>query len=182
MQRIHGLRVRAGLPTGHVRLCFAPLIWMAAPSRTGERFHFDLNLFDLDSPAVAYLVLAFAQLTRQGLGPRRSRVELVSVTQSDENGHPAATLFKGTSLILSEGAQPVANQPRSRRCEPVSRLRVHFLTPTELKSGQQIAARPEFSILAARVRDRISTLRELYDEGPLEIDFRALANAPRRCG
>jgi hypothetical protein len=52
-------------------------------------------------------------------------------------------------------------------------MRVRFLTPTELKSGQQLAARPEFSILAARIRDRISTLRELYGEGPLAIDFRA---------
>jgi hypothetical protein len=35
-----------------------------------------------------------------------------------------------------------------------------------------LAARPEFGILAARVRDRISTLRELYGDGPLDIDFR----------
>jgi hypothetical protein len=33
----------------------------------GQRFHFDLNLFDTDSPAIAYLVLAFAQLAREGL-------------------------------------------------------------------------------------------------------------------
>lgn len=52
-------------------------------------------------------------------------------------------------------------------------MRVRFLTPTELKSGQQLARPPEFSILAARIRDRVSTLRELYCDGPLEIDFRA---------
>ncbi len=63
---------------------------------------------------------------------------------------------------------------------------VRFVTPTELKSGQQITARPEFGILAARIRDRISTLRELYGQGPLELDFRAFgerANSVRmtRC-
>jgi CRISPR-associated endoribonuclease Cas6 len=57
--------------------------------------------------------------------------------------------------------------------ERVAHLRVRFVTPTELKSGQQIASTPEFGILAARVRDRISTLRELYGGGALGIDFRA---------
>ncbi len=52
-----------------------------------------------------------------------------------------------------------------------SRVRVSFLTPTELKG----ADRPEFGALFARLRDRISTLRELYQEGPLEIDFKAIA-------
>jgi hypothetical protein len=52
-------------------------------------------------------------------------------------------------------------------------VRVRFLTPTELKSGQQLADRPEFAVLAARIRDRLSTLRECYDDGPLAIDFRA---------
>jgi hypothetical protein len=52
-----------------------------------------------------------------------------------------------------------------------SRVRVCFVTPTELKGAEQ----PEFSILFARLRDRISTLRELYQDGPLEIDFKAMA-------
>ncbi len=140
--------------------------------RVGERFHFDLNLFDIHNAAVAYLVLAFAQLAREGLGPGRSRVQLESVAQLDDKGQPAMAIFDGASLLLKEGAPPLElhlNPP----AEPVTRLRVHFLTPTELKTAQQIAPRPEFSILAARIRDRISTLRELYGDGPLEIDFRA---------
>jgi hypothetical protein len=110
----------------------------------GESFHFDLNLFDVHNPAIPYLVLAFAQLAREGLGSQRSRVELTRVSQRDIAGSPAIEIFRGSSL-----------------------------TPTELKSGQQLALRPEFPILAARIRDRLSTLRELYDEGPLTIDFRA---------
>jgi CRISPR/Cas system endoribonuclease Cas6 (RAMP superfamily) len=37
-----------------------------------------------------------------------------------------------------------------------------------------MAATPEFAILLARLRDRISTLRALYGDGPLEIDFRRM--------
>ena len=53
-------------------------------------------------------------------------------------------------------------------------MRVRFVTPTELKSEHQVADRPDFGILFGRLRDRISTLRTLYGQGPLEIDFRAM--------
>jgi len=61
---------------------------------------------------------------------------------------------------------------------PVSRIRVQFETPTELKTAGAVG-KPDFSLLLARARDRISTLRSLYGEGPLEIDFRALAERAR---
>jgi hypothetical protein len=53
---------------------------------------------------------------------------------------------------------------------PARRVRVHFLSPTELKN----AGRPEFGPLFSRIRDRIGTLRALYGSGPLEIDFKAM--------
>ncbi len=58
--------------------------------------------------------------------------------------------------------------------DPVSRIRVEFQTPTELKANSQ-PANSAFSVLLARARDRVSTLSALYGSGPLEIDFRALA-------
>jgi hypothetical protein len=57
--------------------------------------------------------------------------------------------------------------------EPVARVRVEFLTPTELKTANGLARTPEFAVLATRIRDRISTLRQMYDDGPLPIDFAA---------
>ncbi len=51
-----------------------------------------------------------------------------------------------------------------------SRVRVRFVTPTELKGADH----PDFGPLLARIRDRASTLRELYADGPLEIDFKAM--------
>ncbi len=132
--------------------------------QAGEAFHFDLNLFDTKPDSVAYLVLAFTQLAREGLGPGRSKVELTGVAQLDKSGNPALPAFPNVPAPLELDLTAT---------EEVSRIRVQFLTPTELKSGQQLAARPEFGILATRIRDRISTLRELYGEGPLDIDFRA---------
>lgn len=62
----------------------------------------------------------------------------------------------------------------------VQRVHVEFLTPTELKSGDRIAARPEFPILFGRIRDRLSTLSALYGSGPLPIDFGGMGDRSAR--
>jgi CRISPR-associated endoribonuclease Cas6 len=66
--------------------------------------------------------------------------------------------------------------PLAADSAPVSRLRIHFVTPTELKGS----ARPEFGTLLARIRDRVSTLRQLYGPGPLDIDFKAFGERAAR--
>lgn len=53
------------------------------------------------------------------------------------------------------------------------RVAVRFLTPTELKTRGGLADHPDFGILAARARDRIANLCQLYGESPLRIDFTA---------
>jgi hypothetical protein len=63
------------------------------------------------------------------------------------------------------------------RTAPISRIRVEFQTPTELKAADRNVS--DFPVLVARVRDRLSTLRSLYGAGPLEIDFRGLAARAR---
>lgn len=58
--------------------------------------------------------------------------------------------------------------------ELANEVRVEFLSPTELKSAGEVVDRLEFGVLFARVRDRVATLRAMYGEGPLDIDFRGL--------
>ena len=43
-----------------------------------------------------------------------------------------------------------------------------------VKAAGDVAQCPEFPILFARLRDRISTLRSLYGGGALDIDFHAM--------
>ena len=138
-----------------------------------EAFHFDVHNFDVRDPALPYFVLAFAQLAREGLGPGRGRAELTSVDQLDLNEGRVAQVFDGGQFRMRELAAPNVVD-LSETPERVGRLRVRFVTPTELKAGHQVADRPEFGILFGRLRDRISNLRTLYGAGPLEIDFRAM--------
>ena len=143
----------------------------------GQPFHFDLNLFDTDPTTIAYLILTFAQLARDGLGPQRGKVELTTVSKRNHLGDPALTIYENGLIQNRDDLPPLTLDLTHSAAEPISHLRIKFLTPTELKSGQQLAARPDFAIVATRARDRISTLRELYTaDGPLPIDFRAFGD------
>jgi len=118
----------------------------------GAGFHFDMHLFNTKHPAAPALQDAYARLSQSGLGAARARTTLVSI---------------GKERISIPFAPPQ---------ESAARVRVQFLTPTELKG----ADRPEFGVLFARLRDRISTLRTLYGPGPLAIDFRAMGERAAR--
>ncbi|MCS6951456.1 MAG: CRISPR system precrRNA processing endoribonuclease RAMP protein Cas6 [Bryobacterales bacterium] len=141
--------------------------------RPGERFHFDAHIFDLKDPALAYFVLSFAQLAHEGLGPGRGRAELERVDQLGADREPRVEVFDGRTFVI-HGALPPMELDLRPRPEPVCRLRVLFVTPTELKEGGEMVLRPEFGVLFARIRDRLSTLRALYGPGPLEMDFKAM--------
>lgn len=108
----------------------------------GEPFHLDVHLFDRREAAVTAFEQSFVQLGRNGFGPGRGRAEWTSTDR------------RNIHLTLAP--------------EPAGKVRVSFLTPTELKGD---TGQPEFNVLFARIRDRLSTLRALYGPGPLEIDF-----------
>jgi hypothetical protein len=117
----------------------------------GQSFWFDVNVFEMQYPVVEYLERAFRELASEGLGPGRGRADLLSAEQ----------------------LEPISIPLQADRME-TGRLRVAFRTPTELKADADRAVKPEFGILFARARDRVSTLRSLYGAGPLEIDFEGL--------
>jgi CRISPR-associated endoribonuclease Cas6 len=118
----------------------------------GEPFWFDTHLFETNHPPTEHFIRTFTALAGVGFGLHRSRAQFV-----------AADAAQPVSIALDD-------------CRPeLERIRIEFKTPTELKSAGAIVTKPEFGILFARIRDRISTLRALYGGGPLEIDFRALA-------
>jgi hypothetical protein len=145
----------------------------------GETFHFDVHIFDLRDPALAYFILSFAQLAREGLGPGRGRAELVRTDQLGEDGTPRALAFDGSTLRAGSLLPPISlSLEPSRR--PVHRVRVTFVTPTELKAGGDLVLKPEFGVLFARIRDRLSALSAFYGHGPLELDFRGLAERAAR--
>lgn len=118
----------------------------------GETFFFDLHIFGDSEMLREQFERAVMQLQKTGLGPRRARVEFLP---------PVSSTPIALDLTADDGS-----------CERVS---VHFCTPTELKGTGSHAEAP-FGVLFRRIRDRVSTLRSLYGEGPLPINFKALSH------
>ena len=87
----------------------------------------------------------------------------------------ALRLIEAFAIESVEGTE-LLRLPTAASPAPVARLRVRFLTPTELKG----ADRPAFGILMARIRDRIGALRQLYGDGPLNLDFKAFGERAGR--
>jgi len=127
----------------------------------GEPLHLDAHVFDVHQPALPHFQAALARLAEKGLGPGHGRAQLEHTEALDLADSPRES---DAPNIVSLDAAP----------GEIPSVTVHFRTPTELKSVGTVADRPEFAILFRRLRDRISTLRALYGEGPLEIDFRAM--------
>ena len=120
-------------------------------ARPDEAFWLDIHFFDIANPGIPSFEVAFAQWQQLGLGPARARVRF---------DHADPSLVTALSL-----------EPDSA---PADRIALRFLTPTELKSAGAVAARPDFPVLFARIRDRIATLRAIYGTGKIEIDFAAM--------
>ena len=131
----------------------------------GNGFFLDAHVFDLHQPALAPFRAAFAGFAQKGMGPGRGRAELERVEQLDVVDRPAP---------VTDVPGPPSQASLDRDPEPVDRVAVRFLTPTELKSSGGVVERPQFAILFGRLRDRLSTLRALYGAGPLPIDFRGM--------
>lgn len=118
----------------------------------GTSLRLDLHLFDLRTDFLPVLTEALTDVARTGFGPGRARAELIG-----------ADALEPLSINLTSLG------------EQVNRIRIEFVTPTELKAGGELVSQPEFAVLIARVRDRVATLDRLYGTGEVSFDWNALA-------
>ena len=139
-----------------------------------QEFYFDLILFEPPAKLLPYFVLVFQQLAEAGLGSSRGRASLSKVDDISNR----ALLYDEHRLINRD--VPGLEFHFDRSSDPIHQLTVKFLTPTEFKSGGKLVRQPEFSVLLARLRDRISNLRAIYPGGSLDVDFESLGRAAKQ--
>jgi hypothetical protein len=138
---------------------------------SGESFFFDIHLFDLTDQVTPFFIQALSRLSDEGLGVGRKRARLHSVERISLGGDVCGCVWDGGRLapLLEPCMVSLTNDGI-----PAAAARVRFVPPTELKFQNTPAARPEFAVLFARIRDRVSALSTFYGPAPLEIDFRAM--------
>jgi hypothetical protein len=142
--------------------------------RPGETFEFDLHVFDLEHPALAYFVASLSELARSGLGPGRPPASLEAVHEIDARCVTGRIVWDGDAIRDAQRVCVPLEPVREAR-----RILVRFLSPTELKSEGRVVARPEFAVLFARARDRVSALRQFYGPGPVMAEFREMGERAR---
>ncbi|MCX6602433.1 MAG: CRISPR system precrRNA processing endoribonuclease RAMP protein Cas6 [Acidobacteria bacterium] len=141
----------------------------------GTNFSLDINLFDLHPHAPLHLIRALSQLADTGLGPGRGSVLLTSVAVLSADSHPSQTLYQANQFLpLTE--METLTLSLLPPVEPFTSLQIKFASPTELKGVPHHPTTIPFAPLFARVRDRLSNLRRLYGDGPLDIDYRQLGD------
>jgi CRISPR-associated endoribonuclease Cas6 len=148
--------------------------------RAGESFYFDLHLFDAADSSLGYFIQTFSKLVHEGLGSRRGRAELGSIFYLDEARAPQRAVTYDPDTFRLDGDPPQISIPLRPCSEIVKRMRVQFLTPTELKGEGRGAVDVDFGLLFARSRDRLSTLRALYGAAPLPVDFVRMGELARQ--
>jgi|SRR5579884_225827 len=192
---VQGLCVRSGRAVCAYRRIFAPhradgpsgfadpprpFVIRAALSteRTepGRVFHFDVHVFERDPSVAETIADCLAEIGRRGFGPSRGRARLERVELLFLNGRVAECCGE---LPHWRRADPWPLPWEAAENSP-DRLRVQFVTPTELKAeGRAVREAPGFAALVARARDRVSTLSLYYGEPVDEFDYRGLVQRAR---
>jgi hypothetical protein len=137
----------------------------------GSDFHIDVHVFDVAEPVLEYLVLAFLELTSEGIGADRGRIALRRVHALGASGKPGALVYEDGHGLAPEANTKIELPLIAAEDAPVRCARVRLVTPTELKSSGEVLESLPFRAVFARARDRVCTLASLYSDPLIELDF-----------
>ena len=132
----------------------------------GSNLSLNLILFGRVLQYLPILVYTFKEMGRQGIGTNRGKFELSKVSTNryivfDKDEQIVRTDFKPQNLFVTP-------------LQSAEHLRIHFVTPTALKSGGRIKNEIDFLMLLRAIRRRIKSLSVYHNNQSmpdLEIDF-----------
>ncbi|HLJ28572.1 MAG TPA: CRISPR system precrRNA processing endoribonuclease RAMP protein Cas6 [Candidatus Angelobacter sp.] len=146
----------------------------------GEEFEFGLILIGCALDHLPYFVLSFRELAAQGLGLNRAKCELNRVEEDAlrPSVPSGAKIFDAADQVF-HGPQGLnvekwINERIISFPEPLKTIRIQFLSPTWIKSENQVIRKPDFFPILKRLRDRINALSTFFGSGPLNVDFAGL--------
>ncbi|MDS4029351.1 MAG: CRISPR system precrRNA processing endoribonuclease RAMP protein Cas6 [Candidatus Contendobacter sp.] len=138
----------------------------------GAMVHVDVVLFGHGNRHLPYVLHAFDQAGRRGIGRSDGRLELSQVAQQTTDGDWHSIHRPGEALR----PQP-PTIPEPPPCP--TRLTLVLETPLRIRQAEKLVG-PEafqFSALFANLLRRISLLTTFHTDTPLEADFAALSRA-----
>lgn len=136
---------------------------------------FRLTVVGRAARQVPFFVSAFRNLSDEGIGPRRTRFDLLEVAALDAHGQHAAIYDHGSPLVrLAAPAQHPADLMMAGD-ELRTTLTLRFPTPLDLKDQGVPVGIPAFAPIIRRLRDRANALSTFFADGPLSLDFKGVS-------
>lgn len=147
----------------------------------GDRLTFDLVLVGRAINYAPYIVMAYQELGRLGLGTSRGKY----VLQRVQSVHPwtgtRETIYDGVEMERSRTMRLSAESVEARAAAlEADRLTLRFTTPTRLKYQGEYVEEPAFHVIVRNLLRRVSSLAYFHCGEQWETGFREIIAAAER--
>jgi hypothetical protein len=152
--------------------------------RPGEEIPFGLVLIGKGIDHLPHFILAFKDLSEEGLGRGRGKFRLKGVWACDPLGPWEALIYDGESDTLRNLNRSIGIEEVEEAAAELSEvaLTVHFRTPTRMKHVGEIVRQPVFHVLARNIIRRLSSLYYFHCGKRWETDYKGLIKRAKRVG
>ncbi len=166
-------------PRGYV---FKPPLSETALYTPSTPLRFDLVLIGDRIDYFPYIIMPFIEVGKSGIGLNRGRFRLAEIASVKDG--TSSTVYDSRSGVVTNSIQRITGRELLKKADDLAsgRMTLRFLTPTRLKynptgeKGKSAVVRdPEFHHIIRRLRDRLNALSSAYCGGPLDMDFKGLA-------
>ncbi|HHL39235.1 MAG TPA: CRISPR system precrRNA processing endoribonuclease RAMP protein Cas6 [Deltaproteobacteria bacterium] len=174
-----GAKRTLNAPRGYV---LKPPLSTATEYTAASPLVFDMLLVGDRREYLPHVLVSLRALAATGIGVNRGRFRLGDVVSL--RGDAVETVYDASRGTVVGVGHPTSAADLMEGLDRPGKERVTlvFLTPTRLKynpTGERgrsaIVRKPEFHHVIRRLRDRVSALSRAYCAGPLDMDFRGLA-------
>lgn len=147
----------------------------------GDELSWSLTLFGNDHESLPWFITTVRRMAEVGLGADRARgagrFALEQVSYLSPHGCDVP-LYDPRSGTVKRSPPPVPVSDWKRPQDPVSRVRIHFLTPFRAQQQGRIVTTFHPYVLIRSILSRVSTLTFFYDRGrTLDVAFRSLLDS-----
>ena len=151
----------------------------------GDEMVFGLTLMGRAIEYMPYLIYAVHEMARRGLGQGRATFELSEVSALDAAGERRVIYTESSQRLDGAGhdaldlsqliaARLARSLEAGSRGREIDSLRLRFITPTRIKTRDDLQPQADFALLIRSLLRRISMLLAVHGRQPLELDFRGL--------
>ena len=139
--------------------------------RPGETFDIGITLYGDAAVYFPYIALAMNHLGQNGTGYGRGRFVVSAIHALNERAGMMQDLLDATRHLRSPQIPLTGQQVRDWAAHlPADKLRIRFLTPTQIRHQGRFLAEPNFCAIIARLLERCQALEYHYGSpAPAEI-------------